>query len=87
MLTIRNENKADHKIVEEITRNAFYNLYIPGCVEHYLVHIMREHEDFIPELDFVAELDGQVIGNIMYTRAKLTDEQGMEKNILTFGPL
>lgn len=54
MLTIRNENKADHKIVEEITRNAFYNLYIPGCVEHYLVHIMREHEDFIPELDFVA---------------------------------
>lgn len=87
MLTIRNEMRADREIVEDITRNAFYNLYIPGCVEHYLVHTMREHEDFIPELDFVAELDGQVIGNIMYTRAKLTDEQGMEKNILTFGPL
>ena len=87
MLTIRNEMGADHKTVEDITRNAFYNLYIPGCVEHYLVHIMREHEDFIPELDFVAELDGQVIGNIMYTRAKLTDEHGMERSILTFGPL
>lgn len=87
MLTIRNEKEADREIVEEITRRAFYNLYVPGCVEHYLVHIMREHEDFIKELDLVAELDGQVIGNIMYTRAKLTDEQGTEKDILTFGPV
>lgn len=87
MLTIRNETEADHKIVEDMTRKAFYNLYVPGCVEHYLVHIMRSHEDFIPELDFVAELDGQVIGNIMYTKAKLTDEQGTEKDILTFGPV
>lgn len=87
MLTIRNETKADRKIVEDITRKAFYNLYIPGCVEHYLIHIMREHEDFIPELDFVAELDGQVIGNIMFTKAELTDEQGIMKDILTFGPL
>lgn len=87
MLVIRNERDADREIVEEITRRAFYNLYIPGCVEHYLVHIMREHEDFIPELDLVAELDGQVIGNIMFTKARLVDEQGWEKNILTFGPL
>lgn len=87
MLVIRNEKDADRKTVEEITRRAFYNLYIPGCVEHYLVHIMREHEDFIPELDLVAELDGQVIGNIMFTKARLVDEQGREKNILTFGPL
>ena len=48
---IRNEEKQDHGAVEELTRRAFYNLYVPGCVEHYLVHIMREHEDFIPELD------------------------------------
>ena len=48
---------------------------------------MRRHEDFIPELDFVAELDGQVIGNIMYTKAKLVDEAGTEKVILTFGPV
>lgn len=87
MLVIRNERKEDYQIVEEITRKAFYNVYTPGCMEHYLVHVMREHEDFIPELDFVLELDGQVIGNIMYTKARLTDEKGMEKEILTFGPV
>ena len=74
MLTIRNETQADRRIVEDITRRAFYNIYVPGCVEHYLVHTMRDHPDFIPELDLVAELDGQVIGNVMYTRASLTDE-------------
>lgn len=87
MLQIRNESKADYKIVEEITRKAFYNIYVPGCVEHYLVHMMREHEDFIPALDFVLELDGEVIGNIMYTKSKLTDEAGTVKEILTFGPI
>ena len=86
-MIIRNETKADHRAVEELTRRAFYNLYVPGCVEHYLAHVMREHEDFIPELDFVAELDGKIIGNIMYTKARLVDEDGAEKEILTFGPV
>ena len=79
MLKIRNETEADYKTVEELTRKAFYNMYVPGCVEHYLVHIMRNHEDFIRELDFVLELDGQVIGNIMYTKARLVDEEGRER--------
>ena len=48
---------------------------------------MREHEDFIPELDFVMEQDGEIIGNIMYTKSRLIDEQGTEKQILTFGPV
>ena len=87
MFKIRNEIETDYKIVEDVTRKAFYNVYSPGCMEHYLVHVMRGHEDFVPELDFVAELDGQVIGNIMYTKAKLTDENGTEKEILTFGPV
>ncbi len=87
MVIIRNEEEKDCRTVEEITRKAFYNQYIPGCVEHYLVHVMRDHEDFIKELDFVLELDGRVIGNIMYTKARLTDENGAEKNILTFGPV
>ncbi len=51
MFQIRNEEERDYQIVEEITRKAFYNMYMPGCVEHYLVHIMRGHEDFIPELE------------------------------------
>lgn len=87
MLIIRNEEIRDYEIVENITRNAFYNLYVPGCIEHYLVRTMRGHNDFIHELDFVLELDGTVIGNIMYTKATLTDDNGNEKNILTFGPL
>ena len=68
--------------MEDITRRAFYNIYAPGCVEHYLVHTMRDPPDFIPELGLVAELDGQVIGNVMYTRASLTDEAGAVKEIL-----
>ena len=87
MLNIRNERESDYKIVEDITRKAFYNVYVPGCMEHYLVHVMRGHEDFIPELDFVIEVDGQTVGNIMYTKSKLTDEGGTEKEIVTFGPV
>lgn len=87
MITIRNEQEKDYKIVEKITRKAFYNIYVPGCFEHYLVHSMRGHEDFIPELDFVIEVDGQIIGNIMYTKARLADEKGTKKEILTFGPV
>jgi hypothetical protein len=86
-IIIRREEQKDYDLVEKLTRQAFYNLYVEGCVEHYLVHIMREHEDFIPELDFVLERNGHVIGNIMYTKAKLVDENGIEKEILTFGPV
>lgn len=87
MIQIRNEEETDYARVEEITRKAFYNQYIPGCVEHYLVRHMRGHEDFLQELDLVLELDGEVIGNIMYTKARLVDETGVEKHILTFGPV
>lgn len=87
IVKIRNEKEADYERVEEITRKSFWNLYIPGCIEHYLVHVMRSHEDFLPELDFVIEVDNQIIGNIMYTKAKLVDESGEEKEILTFGPV
>lgn len=86
-IRIRNEEKSDYETVEKITRQAFWNLYVPGCNEHYLVHVMRSHEDFVPELDLVIEVDGQIIGNIMYTKAKLVDESGNEKEILTFGPV
>lgn len=87
MLMIRNERPEDYAAVEDLTRRAFYNMYVPGCTENYLVHVMRGHEDFIPQLDLVAELDGRVIGNIMYTRAWLTDGDGKRKEILTFGPV
>lgn len=86
-MTIRKETPADYSAVEDLTRRAFYNVYMPGCTEHYLVHIMREHPDFIPELDFVLEQDGKLIGSILYTKARLVDEAGAEKTALTFGPI
>ena len=86
-ILIRNEKEADYQRVEEITRNSFWNLYVPGCYEHYLVHVMRSHQDFLPQLDLVIEADNQIIGNIMYTKAKLVDQSGEEKEILTFGPV
>lgn len=88
MAVIRNETPEDFKIVEELTRLAFWNVNVPGCDEHYLVHIMRDHPDFIPELDFVIEDDGKIVGNVIYTKSTLTERQtGEVKNILTFGPL
>jgi len=60
-------------------------LYFPGCNEHYLVHNMRNHTDFLKELDFVAEYAGKLVGNIMYTKAWLIDEAGKEMDIVSFG--
>lgn len=85
--TIRPEQPSDYRQVETIHRNAFWNLYVPGADEHYLAHIIRDHSDFVPELDLVLEHNAQVIGNIMYTKAKLVDENGNVKTILTFGPV
>ena len=81
MITIRNEEEKDYEKVEKLVRQAFYNVFVPGCFEHYLVHVMRSHADFLPELDFVLEEDGRIIGNIMYTRARLVDESGREKSV------
>ena len=86
-LTIRLETEKDYRAVEELTREAFWNVYKPGADEHYYVHMMRNHPDFIPELAFVLEKDGEIIGNIMYTKAWLEDENGERKEILSFGPL
>lgn len=86
-LIIRLETKNDYRATEELTREAFYNVYKPGADEHYFVHMMREHPDFIPELAFVIELDGRLIGNIMYTKAWVEDGNGCRKEILSFGPI
>ena len=87
-IIIRNENGDDYRAVEELTRKAFWNVNVPGCNEHYLVHVMRQHEDFIPELDLVAvTADGKIVGNVMYTKAKVRDEKGEERTVLTFGPI
>lgn len=86
-ISIRLEAVHEHRQVEELTRQAFWNLYVPGCDEHYLVHLLRQHSDFIPELNFVAALDDQIVGNIMYARSHIVDELGNKVETLTFGPV
>lgn len=86
-LTIRLETEKDYKKVENLTREAFWNVNVPGASEHYYVHVLRCHKDFVAKLDFVAELDGEIVGNIMYTKAWLKDENGTTKEIVSFGPL
>jgi putative acetyltransferase len=86
-MNIRLETKDDYTQVEELTREAFWNLYFPGCNEHYLCHILRGHKDFISELDYVAELDGKIVGSIMYTHSYLISNNGEQIKTVSFGPL
>jgi predicted N-acetyltransferase YhbS len=86
-IKVRQEEENDFNSVEELTREAFWNLYKPGCDEHYLVHTMRSHADFIDDLDFVAEIDGRIVGSIMYTKSYVENENGQRLETATFGPL
>ena len=86
-IEIREERSTDYWKVEELTREAFWNLYKPGCDEHYLVHTMRSHPDFIKELDFVAVKDGEIVGSILYSKSHVINEDGTKIDTATFGPV
>lgn len=86
-LEIRHETEDEHFKVEQLTREAFWNLYVPGCDEHYLVHRMRSHEDYVPELSFIAVKDGDIIGSIMYTWSFIENGEGEKIRTLSFGPV
>jgi putative acetyltransferase len=86
-IIIRKETESDYRAVEELTREAFWNLYVPGCTEHYILHNLRKSRDFVPELDFIAEKDGQIVGNSVYSRGTIKHQQGAEHTVLCFGPV
>ena len=86
-INIRLETEKDHREVINMTREAFWDLYAPGCDEHLLAHKLRKIPAFITELDFVAELDDRILGNIMYSKALIKDGKGAENEVITFGPL
>lgn len=86
-MNIRLETPDDYRTVEELTREAFWNLYTPGCDEHYVCHILRGHKDFIRELDYVAEIDGTVVASIMYAESFLIGDDGEKVRTVSFGPL
>jgi len=86
-IIIRPEEKRDYDEVEKLTREAFWDIYKPGCDEHLLAHKLRKTTAFIPELDFVAEFNGRIVGNIMYSKAKVIDENASGHEVITFGPV
>lgn len=86
-IVLRNETESDYFIVENLTRETFWNVYKPGCDEHLLVHTMRGLPCCIKELDIVAEVGGRIVGSIFYTKSKLTEPNGKEHACASFGPI
>ena len=85
-IKLRLEEEKDYSIVENITREAFWNLYKPGCDEHLLLHNIRNANEFIKELDYVASYNNEIVGNIVYVKSKIITTFN-EYDVLTFGPL
>ena len=86
-MKIRLEKPEDYREVENLTREAFWNVYRPGCTEHFVLHCYRDNPDFIPELDFVMGDDGRIIGHVMFSKARLLLSDGSFKPSWTFGPI
>lgn len=84
---IRPETPADYREVENLTREAFWNVYHPGCMEHYVLHVLRDDSAFVPELDLVMEKDGKIIGHVMYMRSEIHADDGRVIPTMTFGPI
>ena len=84
---IRFERKEDYPVVENLIRESFWNVYRPGCMEHYLITKLRVHPDFVKELDFVMEKDGQIIGQNVFVKANIKADDGRNIPILTMGPI
>lgn len=85
--TIRLERKEDYSETEALVRDSFWNVYRPGCLEHYVLHTLRDNPDFVPELDFVMEQDGQLIGQTVFVRTAIkTDDDGLLP-IMTMWPI
>lgn len=84
---IRLEEKKDHREVENLVREAFWNVYRPGCLEHYVLNQLRNDAAFVPELDFVMEKDNKIIGQNIFVRANIKVDDGREVPIMTMGPI
>ena len=85
--SIRVEEERDYLAVESLVRESFWNVYRPGCTEHYVLHHLRSNPDFIPELAFVMEADGKIIGQNVFVKDQITKSNGTAFPILTMGPI
>lgn len=85
--SIRLEQPEDYRAVEHMIRESFWNVYRPGCLEHYVIHVLRNDPAFIPELDFIMEQDGKLIGQNMFMKTVILADDGRVIDILTMGPI
>ena len=86
-IIIRRETENDYRAVEDLVREAFWNVYRPGCLEHYVLHRLRSDPAFVPELDFVMEKNGRLIGQNVFVRAVIKADSGKSIPIMTMGPI
>ena len=86
-IIIRKEAISERRAVESMVRESFWNVYRPGCYEHYVLHQLRNDPAFVPELDLVLEKDGLLIGQNMFMRARIKADDGREIPIMTMGPI
>ena len=86
-IKIRLEKKEEYREVENLVREAFWNVYRPGCLEHFVLNRLRNNPDFITELDYVMELNGKLIGQIVFMKAVLKADDGRDIPIVTIGPI
>ena len=84
---IRLEKKEDYREVENLIRESFWNVYRPGCSEHYVIHVLRDDPAFVKELDFVMEINGKLIGQNMFMRTVINSDDGSDIDVLTMGPI
>ncbi len=86
-ITIRLEKKEENREVENLVRESFWNVYRPGCLEHFVLNQLRNNPDFIAELDYVIELNGKLIGQNIFMKAVLKADDGSDIPIVTMGPI
>ena len=86
-ITIRLESKEEYREVENLIRESFWNVYRPGCSEHYVIHVLRDDPAFVKELDFVMEQNGKLIGQNMFMRTIITADDDRDIDVLTMGPI
>ncbi|MCQ2547000.1 MAG: N-acetyltransferase [Clostridia bacterium] len=86
-IVIRLEREEEYREVENLVRESFWNVYRPGCLEHYVLNQLRTDPDFVKELDFVMLLDGRIIGQNMFVRTSIKADDGREIPIMTMGPI
>ena len=86
-IIIRLEKKVEYRKVEKLVRESFWNVYKPGCSEHYVLHVLRDDPAFVKELDFVMEKDGKLIGHNVFMRTVINADDGRDIDVLTMGPI